>query len=156
MTLLEVFCERRPSAIDRALPKDCDLSTTIKGQFFYLCLILDLFSRKIVGWEVYDRESSEYASETVSRTVLKDGKNGEPVNVVLHSDNGSPMKGATMLGTLQKLGIRPSFGQQRQCLLGSALQNTEVSAGLSCSQALRQAGGGPAMGPILCPVVQRG
>jgi putative transposase len=33
--------------------------------------------------------------------------------VVLHSDNGSSMKGSTMLGTLEKLGIMPSFSRPR-------------------------------------------
>ncbi len=82
-----------------------------QGAIFYLSLILDLFGRKLVGREIYDLESLDYAAETVSRAVLKEGKKGPPVNVVLHSDNGSPMKGASMLGTLQKMGIRPSFGR---------------------------------------------
>jgi putative transposase len=37
----------------------------IAGMFFYLYLMMDIFSRKIVGWEVYDRESAEYASIVV-------------------------------------------------------------------------------------------
>lgn len=87
------------------------LSTTIKGRFFYLYLMLDLFSRTIVGWEVYAEESAEHAAETIRRTVLRETRGGVVPKVVLHSDNGSPMKGATMLGTLQLLGIRPSFGR---------------------------------------------
>jgi len=87
------------------------LSTTVKGHFFYLYLILDLYSRKIVGWEVYAEESSEHAAETIRKTVLRESKRGISPKIVLHSDNGAPMKGATMLGTLQMLGIRPSFGR---------------------------------------------
>jgi putative transposase len=70
---------------------------------------LDVFSRKIVGWQVYDRESAEYASdllkETCSREKISQGQ------VTLHSDNGKPMKGASMIATLQQLGVIPSFSR---------------------------------------------
>lgn len=85
----------------------------IKGIFFYLYLIVDIFSRQIVGWEVWEKESAEYASELVRRACLSENvvTNGFPL--VLHSDNGSPMKGATMLETLYKLGITPSRSRPR-------------------------------------------
>jgi putative transposase len=41
----------------------------VQGLFFYLYLPLDLYSRKIVGWEVYDRESGEHAEEVVQKAV---------------------------------------------------------------------------------------
>ena len=72
----------------------------------------DLYGRDIVGWEVYDTESAEHASELVRRTCLKQQRlTTEPL--VLHSDNGSPMKGATMLATLYQLGITPSNSRPR-------------------------------------------
>lgn len=85
------------------------LPSAIRGQFFYLYLFLDLFSRKIVGWQVHDEENNTLASE-----VLKDLCQREsivPDQVILHSDNGGAMKGATMLATLQTLGVRPSFSR---------------------------------------------
>jgi putative transposase len=85
------------------------LPTTIRGQYFYLYLFLDVFSRKIVGWQVYAEESSALASE-----VLKDLCAREAIGsnqVILHSDNGGPMKGATMLATLQALGVMPSLSR---------------------------------------------
>ena len=85
------------------------LATNVKGIFFYLYLIMDIFSRKIVGWEVYETESSEQASQLFRKTCLREGIAGN--DLVLHSDNGSPMKGATMLATLQKLGVMPSFSR---------------------------------------------
>ena len=85
------------------------LATTVQGRFFYLYLILDIFSRKIVGWEVYDSESAEQASGVFQKSYRREGLTGEPL--VLHSDNGSPMKGATMLATLKKLGVMPSFSR---------------------------------------------
>ena len=38
------------------------LATTVKGRFFYLYLIMDVYSRKIVGWEVFETESADLAS----------------------------------------------------------------------------------------------
>jgi putative transposase len=72
-------------------------------------LFLDIFSRKIVGWQVYEVESSELASEVMRDIGVRE--NIAPNQVVLHSDNGSPMKGATMLATLQTLGVMPSFSR---------------------------------------------
>ena len=79
------------------------------GVYFYLYLFLDIFSRKIVGWQVYESESSELASEVMRDICSREHIAGE--QVVLHSDNGSPMKGATMLATLQALGVMPSFSR---------------------------------------------
>lgn len=85
------------------------LPTLIRGSYFYLYLILDVFSRKIVGWQVYDRESSEYASDLLRETCYREKiTKGQ---VILHSDNGKPMKGATMIATLQNLGVIPSFSR---------------------------------------------
>jgi putative transposase len=85
------------------------MGTTVKGLFFYLYLIMDVFSRKIVGWEVYAEESADHAAKTLRKAYLREGIAGRLL--VLHSDNGSPMKGATMLGTMQKLGVMPSFSR---------------------------------------------
>jgi transposase InsO family protein len=85
------------------------LPSIIQGKFFYLYLFLDIFSRKIVGFHVYEKEAAEYAAEVVSKAYLSEGaREGE---ITLHSDNGSPMKGATMLVMLQKLGVVPSFSR---------------------------------------------
>ena len=84
----------------------------VKGQFYYLYLISDLYSRDIVGWEVWEEESAEHASELIRRTCIAQKRlTVEPL--VLHSDNGSPMKGATMLETLYALGITPSNSRPR-------------------------------------------
>lgn len=85
------------------------LRTTIKGKFFYLYMIMDIFSRKIVGWEIYEEESAKHAGRIFKKAYLREGIAGNPL--ILHSDNGSPMKGATMLGTLQKLGVMPSYSR---------------------------------------------
>ena len=83
----------------------------MKGAFFYLYLILDLYSRKIVGWEIFEAESAEHAAQLVQRAVLAEGCVDQPL--VLHSDNGSPMKGATLLETLYRLGVVSSYSRPR-------------------------------------------
>ena len=83
----------------------------IAGMFFYLYLIVDIFSRKIVGWEVYGRESAEYASIVVRRAVWSENCLTSPL--VLHADNGSPMKGATLKVTLEHLGVTASYSRPR-------------------------------------------
>lgn len=83
----------------------------VTGMFFYLYLIVDIYSRKIVGWEVHDNENSEQASVLIRKAVLSENCIGHPL--VLHADNGSPMKGATMKATMEKLGITPSYSRPR-------------------------------------------
>ena len=87
------------------------LPMEIKGKYLYWYMVLDIFSRKIVGHEVHEVESAENASRLLKCTALAEGLAGRPL--VLHSDNGSAMKGATMLATLEKLGIAPSFSRPR-------------------------------------------
>ena len=85
------------------------LPSLIRGQFFYLYLFVDIFSRKIVGWQVYEEENSTLAGELLRDLCHREGIQSE--QLILHSDNGSPMKGSTMLATLQQLGVMPSFSR---------------------------------------------
>ena len=83
----------------------------VAGLFFYLYLIVDIFSRKIVGWEVHEREGADLAAALIRQAVLAEGCTLRPL--VLHADNGSPMKGATMKTTMEKLGITASYSRPR-------------------------------------------
>lgn len=85
------------------------LPTMVKGIFFYLYLVMDIYSRKIVGWQVYEEESSALAADLMVDICSRE--NIARHQVTLHSDNGSPMKGATLLATLQQLGVIPSFSR---------------------------------------------
>lgn len=82
------------------------LPTLVSGMYFYLYLFVDLFSRRIVGWQVYDCESAQQASELLQDICLRQGI--APDQLTVHSDNGSPMKGETMLATMQRLGVAAS------------------------------------------------
>ncbi len=87
------------------------LKSPIRGQYFFLYMIMDVFSRMIVGSEVYLCESAEYASSLIVDSTRR--QRVEQNQLTLHSDNGGPMKGATMLATLQKLGVVPSFSRPK-------------------------------------------
>lgn len=108
-------CHQRPQPFVASAPNQVwswditSLATTIKGTFFFLYLIVDVFSRKSVGWEIYASESAEQASRVFHRAHLREGVAAKAL--VLHSDNGAPMKGATLLATLQRLGVIPAFSR---------------------------------------------
>jgi transposase InsO family protein len=73
------------------------LKSFVRGQFFYLYLVEDVWSRKILGWDVHDVESTDLAGALLQRIRDEAGPDVDLRGWVLHSDNGSPMKGATML-----------------------------------------------------------
>ena len=74
-------------------------------------MMKDIYSRKLVVNEVHDSETSEHASALLKRGCLKEQTAGRPL--VLHSDNGTAMKGATMLASMEQLGVMPSFSRPR-------------------------------------------
>ncbi len=85
------------------------LKSTIKGSFYYLYLIMDVYSRYIVGWTVEESEDMSISADLITRACKSE--NIIEDELTLHSDNGAPMKGATMLATLQKLCVVPSFSR---------------------------------------------
>jgi putative transposase len=85
------------------------LPTVIRGRFFYLYLILDIYSRRIMGWTVQAVESAEHAAALFRATC--DAQPVDPHGLILRSDNGGPMRGSTLLATLQWLGIVTSFSR---------------------------------------------
>lgn len=85
------------------------LVTAIRGRFYYLYLTEDVWSRKIVAWAVHEEESMEHSSQMIREACAR-GK-VDMTGLVLHSDNGGPMKGSTMLATLQRLGVVASFSR---------------------------------------------
>lgn len=85
------------------------LRSPTRGIFFYLYLIVDIWSRKIVGWSLRYEESSAYARDLIEQAIEREG--ADPRKLALHSDNGGPMKGSTLLATLQRLGVVASFSR---------------------------------------------
>jgi len=85
------------------------LPSQVRGMHYYLCMIMDIFSRKIIAWSIHHVESSDYAAHLVKQACIDE--NVDRNQLVLHSDNGAPMKGATMLAMLETLGVVPSFSR---------------------------------------------
>jgi putative transposase len=89
------------------------LPAVVMGRWFHLYLILDLYSRKIVGWEVHDTDDSGHAVHLVRRTALAEGIAAMTTKPVLHGDNGSTLKATTVLAMLNWLGVKPSYSRPR-------------------------------------------
>jgi transposase InsO family protein len=89
------------------------LASAVLGRWFHLYLILDLFSRKIVGWEVHDSDDANHACHLVKRTALAEGIAAMLTKPVLHGDNGATLKATTVLAMLQWLGVTPSYSRPR-------------------------------------------
>ena len=85
------------------------LRTTVHGLYYYCYMIKDIWTKEIVGWEIHDVEDIDIAAEMFKKLKGKRSLRG----VRLHSDNGNPMKGATMIMTLYNLGVIPSYSRPR-------------------------------------------
>jgi putative transposase len=85
------------------------LPTQVRGMYFFLYLILDVYSRKIVAHEVHAEESGQHAAALIERAVWREGVAGQ--SLVIHQDNGSVMKGSTFTAKLQELGIDASYNR---------------------------------------------
>jgi transposase InsO family protein len=81
----------------------------VRGAFFYLYVVMDVWSRKIVGWTLETEESAEFAQAMMAAACKREGVRRD--ELVLHSDNGAPMKAATLLAFLQGIGVVPSFSR---------------------------------------------
>ncbi len=89
------------------------LPTKVAGRWFYLYLILDLYSRKIVGWEVHATDDSAHAAHLVKRTALAEGIAALGKPPVLHGDNGATLKATMVVEMLHWLGIKASYSRPR-------------------------------------------
>jgi putative transposase len=85
------------------------LPTRVLGKHFYCYLFLDVYSRKIVGWEIHERECGKLASELLHKACRNEDVQLNQLS--LHQDNGSIMKGAEFLSAVSHLGISPSYSR---------------------------------------------
>lgn len=82
-----------------------------KATWFYLFVMLDLFSRFVVGWLLAQRENAELAQQFIRETMRKHGI--EPGQLTLHQDRGSPMRAKSTRELMEDLGIAASFSRPR-------------------------------------------
>lgn len=87
------------------------LKTMVRGQYYYLYMMVDIFSRKITAFDVYEVESGEYASELLQRAVLVEGC--ASTLECLHADNGAIQKSSTLRAKMEWLGIEASYSRPR-------------------------------------------
>ena len=103
-----------------------------KGIYYYLYVILDIFSRYVVGWLIAEVESAELAEQLIAETCAKQGV--QRAQLTIHADNGSPMIAKTVAMLAGRPGRHqkplPAARFERQPVLGGAVQNAQVSAGL--------------------------
>jgi transposase InsO family protein len=90
------------------------LPTSVRGVWLYLYLVIDVWSRKIVAWDVAEREDSKIAADLVSRACLRERiSKGRRQPLILHADNGNAMRAATLEVRLEELGVLRSFSRPR-------------------------------------------
>jgi putative transposase len=75
----------------------------VKWTYFYLYVVLDIFSRYVVGWMVADRENAAHAGRLIAETCAKYGI--DPGTLTLHQDRGAPMRAKSFAQTLADLGV---------------------------------------------------
>lgn len=85
------------------------LPSPVRGQYFYLYAVIDLFSRKLVAWEVHERENGDEAAALIERAAWREHLRGRPL--ILHADNGAAQKAYTLKAKLEALGITPSHSR---------------------------------------------
>ena len=87
------------------------LKGPVKWSYYYLYVVLDIFSRYVVGWHVGERETGELAKKFIREII--DRQQVNPEIITIHSDRGSPMKSSTLGQLFIDLGINKSFGRPR-------------------------------------------
>jgi len=98
------------------------LPTTVRGVWLYLYLVVDVWSRKVVAWDVAEVESAQIAADLVQRACLKEryrrpsgfgSRQCQQQPLILHADNGNAMRGATLESRLEEMGVLRSFSRPR-------------------------------------------
>jgi transposase InsO family protein len=87
------------------------LPAAVVGTYHFLYAVLDVWSRKIVAWEVHETQSDELSAPLIAAACTRESV--QPGDLLLHADNGAAMKGKTMLAKLEELGVMPSFSRPR-------------------------------------------
>jgi putative transposase len=85
------------------------LGSRTKGKYFYLYMIIDMYSRKVVGWTVAARENGGVAKALFARTLEAEGVSED--QLIVHSDNGKPMRSRTLRALYKLLSVAASYGR---------------------------------------------
>ncbi|ECC6792029.1 transposase family protein [Salmonella enterica] len=108
---------KRPDVLKAVAPNQVwswDISylpSWVRGQHFYLYMIIDIYSRKIIAAEVLTSETGEHAAELLQRAVWSEKCSSS--SQVLHSDNESPMRSYTLQAKMYAPGVLSSYFRPR-------------------------------------------
>ena len=80
-----------------------------KWTYYYLYVIMDIYSRYIVGWMLAERESGSLARQLISETIAKE--NIQPDQLIIHSDRGAAMRSLTVAQLYAALGVTKSYSR---------------------------------------------
>jgi putative transposase len=107
------------------------LRMQVRGMFFYFYVVMDVWSRKLVAWTIEAEESAEHAEAMIAAACEREGVRRD--QLVIHSDNGAPMKAATLLAFLQAIGVVPSFSRPSATSRTSTLRQALIRFGAGTS-----------------------
>jgi transposase InsO family protein len=86
------------------------LPSPVRGMFFYLDAVIDLFSRMLVAWEVHAREGGDEAAALIKRACWRERRR-QSKPLVLHAENGAAQKAHALKSKLETLSITPSHSR---------------------------------------------
>lgn len=98
---------------------DITYISTAEG-WLYLAFILDLFSRKIVGWAMSSSLKSDLTSRALEMAIIR---RGQPQNLVYHSDRGAQYASNEFRRSLERYGITPSMSRKGNCYDNAAAES---------------------------------
>ena len=85
------------------------LDAPLKGTYFYLYMAIDMFSRKVVAWEVYAKEDGALARALFAEAMEAEGI--RPGTLLVHADNGRPMRSLKLRALFDVLQVTASYGR---------------------------------------------
>ena len=124
-----------------------------KWTYYYLYVILDVFSRYVVAWTIQYRESASVAEQLIAQAIAQ--QQVPPGQLTIHADRGSAMRSKPVAFLLADLGVTKTLASVHlhgQSLLGGAVQDAQVSARLSRSLSVDRIRSG--LRPLVLRLVQ--
>ena len=78
----------------------------LNGQWLFFCIVLDLYSRKIIGYQISRNSSTNLVTTAFKKAFAA---RGEPMNLIFHSDRGKQYTSAAFMALMKKCGAKQSF-----------------------------------------------
>ena len=85
------------------------LDAPLKGTYFYLYMAIDMYSRKVVAWEVFAKEDGTLARDLFAQALEAEGIPAGQITI--HADNGKPMRSKSLRGLFDLMSVTASYGR---------------------------------------------